>query len=155
MATLHSWEVSDSFWAKVEPLIPLPKRDPNKTYKRKPGAGRKPIAPRRVFEALKSRGFNFEETRLREAKRLETLCGVLAIAFCWAYHVGAWHNRAKPIALKTHQRPAKSLFRYGFDGIRRAVLNAADKGEQFEQILSLLRKALSLPKALPQPRYPA
>ena len=52
MATLHSWEVSDSFWAKVEPLIPLPKRDPNKTYKRKPGAGRKPIAPRRVFEAI-------------------------------------------------------------------------------------------------------
>ena len=116
-----------------------------------------------LFEALKSRGFNpesssgqaFEETRLREAKRLETLCGVLAIAFCWAYHVGAWRHKVKPIALKTHQRPAKSLFRYGFDGIRRAVLNAADKGEQFEQILSLLWKALSLPKALLQPRYPA
>ena len=116
-----------------------------------------------LFEALKSRGFNpesssgqaFEETRLREAKRLETLCGVLAIAFCWAYHVGAWRHKVKPIALKTHQRPAKSLFRYGFDGIRQAVLNAADKGEQFEQILGLLWKALSLPKALLQPRYPA
>ena len=88
-----------------------------------------------LFEALKSRGFNFEETRLREAKRLETLCGVLAIAFCWAYHVGAWRHRVKPIALKTHQRPAKSLFRYGFDGIRQAVLNAADKGEQFDRSL--------------------
>ena len=108
-----------------------------------------------LFEALKSRGFNFEETRLREAKRLETLCGVLAIAFCWAYHVGAWRHEVKPIALKTHQRPAKSLFRYGFDSIRQAVLNAADKGEQFEQVLSLLWKALSLPKALLQPRYPA
>ena len=64
-----------------------------------------------------------------------------------------WHNRAKPIALKTHQRPAKSLFRYGFDGIRQAVLNAVDMGEQFEQILSLLWKALSLPKTLLQPRY--
>ena len=85
-----------------------------------------------LFEALKSRGFNFEETRLREAKRLETLCGVLAIAFCWASHVGAWRHRVKPIALKTHQRPAKSLFRYGFDGIRQAVLNAADKGEEFD-----------------------
>ena len=102
-----------------------------------------------LFEALKSRGFNFEATRLREAKRLETLCGVLAIAFSWAYHVGAWRHKVKPIALKTHQRPAKSLFRYGFDSIRRAVLNAADKGEQFEQILSLLWKALL------QPRYPA
>ena len=53
-----------------------------------------------LFEALKSRGFNFEETRLKEAKRLETLCGVLAMAFCWAYHVGAWRHRVKPIALK-------------------------------------------------------
>ena len=73
-----------------------------------------------LFEALKSRGFNLEETRLREAERLETLCGVLAIAFCWAWYVGAWRHEVKPIALKTHQRPAKSLFRYGFDGIRHA-----------------------------------
>ena len=81
-----------------------------------------------LFEALKSRGFNpesssgqaFEETRLRDAKRLETLCGVLAIAFCWAYHVGAWRHRLKAIPLKTHQRAAKSLFRHGFDGIRQA-----------------------------------
>ena len=103
-----------------------------------------------LFEALKSRGFNFEKTRLKEAERLETLCGVLAIAFCWAYHVGAWRHRVKPIALKTHHRPAKSLFRYGFDGIRQAVLNAADKGEQFDWVLGLLWKALSLPKALLQ-----
>ena len=48
---------------------------------------------------------------------METLGGVLAIAFCWAWHVGAWQHEVKPIALKTHQRPAKSLFRYGFDGI--------------------------------------
>ena len=80
---------------------------------------------------------------------------MLAIAFCWAWHVGAWRHEVKPIALKTHQRPAKSLFRYGFDGIRQAVLNAVDKGEQFEQVLSLLWKALSMPKALLQPRYPA
>ena len=96
-----------------------------------------------LFEALKSRGFNpesssgqaFEETRLRDAKRLETLCGVLAIAFCWAYHVGAWWHRLKAIPLKTHQRAAKSLFRHGFDGIRQAVLNVTDKWEQFEQSL--------------------
>ena len=78
----------------------------------------------------------FVVTNLREAKRLETLCGVLAIAFCWAYHVGAWRHRVKPIALKTHQRPAKSLFRYGFDGIRQALLNVADKGEQFGRFLA-------------------
>ena len=101
-----------------------------------------------LFEALKSRGFNFEQTRLREAKRLETLGSVLAIAYCWAWYVGAWRHEAKPIALKTHHRPAKSLFRYGFDSIRQAVLNAADDWGPFERVLSLLQKVLTSPKAL-------
>ena len=100
-----------------------------------------------LFEALKSRGFNLEETHLREARRLETLAGVLAIAFCWAYHVGVWRHAIKPIQLKTHQRPARSLFRYGFDGIRQAVLNATDTRNQFEQVLRLLRKVLTSSKA--------
>lgn len=52
MATIQSWEVSDAFWVKVEPLIPTPERDPNKTYKRKTGGGRKPIPARRIFEAI-------------------------------------------------------------------------------------------------------
>ena len=105
-----------------------------------------------LFEALKSRGFNLEQTRLREAERLETLGGVLAIAFFWTWHVGAWQHKAKPIALKTHQRLAKSLFRCGFDGIRQAVLNATDKWEQFERVLSLLWKVLTSPKAFLHPK---
>ena len=99
--------------------------------------------------------YNLEETRLREAGRLETLCGVLAIAFCWAWYVGgAWRHEIKPIALKTHQRPAKSLFRYGFDGIRQAVLNAVVEWERFERVLSLLQKALMSSKGLLQPLCP-
>ncbi len=58
MAKVQSWEVSDSFWARVEPLIPKPKRDPNKTYKRKPGGGRKPMPAREIFELLSA--FNGE-----------------------------------------------------------------------------------------------
>ena len=49
---VYSWEVSDEFWKIVEPLIPKPQRDTNTTYYRKPGAGRKPMKPRRVFEAI-------------------------------------------------------------------------------------------------------
>jgi len=52
MARIQSWEVSDAFWVKVEPLIPVPERDSSKTYRRKSGGGRKPIPPRRVFEAI-------------------------------------------------------------------------------------------------------
>lgn len=48
----QSWEVSDDFWQLVEPLIPLRQRLEGKEYKRQPGGGRKPMASRRVFEAI-------------------------------------------------------------------------------------------------------
>ena len=49
---IQSWEVSDAFIQCVKPLIPHPKRDPKKQYKRQPGAGRKPIDYRIVFSAI-------------------------------------------------------------------------------------------------------
>ena len=49
---IKSWEVSNDFWTIVEPLIPAPQRDKAKEYKRKAGGGRKPIPPRKVFEAI-------------------------------------------------------------------------------------------------------
>jgi len=53
MATkVASWEVSDVFWKRVEPLVPARKIDPNKKYLRKPGAGRKAKPARQVFEAI-------------------------------------------------------------------------------------------------------
>lgn len=52
MAKIQSWEVSDAFWSKVESLIPEPERDPQKTYRRKPGGGKKPIPSRVIFEAI-------------------------------------------------------------------------------------------------------
>ena len=53
MGKIRSWEVSDSFWECVAPLIPVPQRDPTaKNFQRKPGAGRPPMDPRKVFEAI-------------------------------------------------------------------------------------------------------
>ena len=75
-------------------------------------------------------------------------------SFLLGLHVGAWRHVVKPIQLKTHQRPAKSLFRYGFDGTRRALLNAADKWEQLEHVLGLLWRAIIAPKAPVHPLYP-
>ena len=107
-----------------------------------------------LFEALKSRGFNFEDTRLKDEKRLNTLFAVLAIAFCWAYHVGAWRHEVKPIRMKKHQRPANSIFRYGFDWIRHALFNPEDKFELLTHVLHLLWQALTGPKALVYQLYP-
>ena len=52
MSRIQSWEVSDVLWERVAPLVPRRKRDPNKAYKRKAGAGNKPLDPRKVFAGI-------------------------------------------------------------------------------------------------------
>ena len=52
MSKVLSWEVSDELWERVAPLVPQPKRRSGKKYLRKPGAGRKPLPCRQVFEGI-------------------------------------------------------------------------------------------------------
>jgi transposase len=49
MARTHPWEISDEFWSQVEVLLPASRRDPQRQYLRKAGAGRKPTYGDRVF----------------------------------------------------------------------------------------------------------
>jgi transposase len=49
---LYSWEISDEFWSKVEPLLPRKKRDSQRKYLRDFGGGRKPIPPRIVLAGI-------------------------------------------------------------------------------------------------------
>jgi transposase len=52
MKQIKSWTVSDQLWAKAEPLVPVGGREPGRSYQRKPGGGRKPMAARQVFAAI-------------------------------------------------------------------------------------------------------
>jgi transposase len=52
MSAIKSWTVSDDLWTQVERLIPPRKRKKGRRYLRRPGGGRKPMEPRRVFEAI-------------------------------------------------------------------------------------------------------
>ena len=49
---IESWDVTDEFWQRVEPLIPQRVVSPDKVYLRKPGAGRPPKPLRQVFEGI-------------------------------------------------------------------------------------------------------
>ena len=44
--------MTEELWERVKDFVPQRKRDENKTYARKPGAGRKPIPPRQVLEGI-------------------------------------------------------------------------------------------------------
>ena len=47
-----SWEVTDDFWMRVEPLVPVRQRPADRTYLRNAGGGRPPKSARLVFEAV-------------------------------------------------------------------------------------------------------
>jgi Transposase DDE domain len=74
------------------------------------------------FKAIKTAGFNIEDTHLTDQKRLEKLFAVVAIAFVWVYLIGEYQNQQKTIPILTHQRRAFSIFRYGLDAINKALL---------------------------------
>jgi transposase len=47
-----SWEISDEFWEAIKDKVPKRKRIAEKKYKRKPGAGRKPLESRKVLAGI-------------------------------------------------------------------------------------------------------
>ena len=91
-----------------------------------------------LFGCLKSRGFDLEQTRLRDPQRLSKLLALLAIAFGWCYRVGEWQAVHKPIRRLKHGRPIYCLFRYGLDHLSRILFNANSMFHQFNEILKLL-----------------
>lgn len=76
-----------------------------------------------LFGALKSRGFNLEDTRIQDPERISRLLALLAIAFTWAFIVGQWQAVVKELKLKKHGYPPKSIFRLGLNMLCRLVTN--------------------------------
>jgi hypothetical protein len=81
-----------------------------------------------AFRAMKSSGFNIEDTHRDHLERLERLFAVMIIAFTWAYLTGIYkHNHVRPIRILKHGRKAKSLFKYGLEEIANTLMNPCYK----------------------------
>ena len=91
-----------------------------------------------LFGILKSRGFNLEETHLREMERLSKLVALLTLAMVWAMRVGEWLMVKTPIPVKNHGRKSKSVFRVGYDHIREAMFNLNQPTSQLWQAIQFL-----------------
>lgn len=76
-----------------------------------------------LFGCLKTRGFCLEATHVTDKERLKKLVALMALAFCWAYRTGQWLTGSDPLKIKKHGRMAKSIFRHGFDHLRRVLCN--------------------------------
>jgi len=91
-----------------------------------------------LFKCLKSSGFNFEDTHLRNIERINKLMALLSIAFCWAYLVGDWKHKKNPIKLKTHGRKERSIFRLGLDILGELVFFGQKRINQYRKVIHLL-----------------
>ena len=76
-----------------------------------------------AFRALKSSGFNIEDTHLTDIKRISKLLTLVFVAFIWVYKIGIELNELCPIKIKTHGRMAKSLFKYGLESLANIIYN--------------------------------
>ena len=74
-----------------------------------------------AFKALKSSGFNIEDTHLTEMDRIEKLLSLLLIAFVWSYKIGLYLNTLKPISVKKHGRKAYSYFKFGLNSLAKVI----------------------------------
>jgi hypothetical protein len=79
------------------------------------------------FKAMKSSGFDIENTHLQHIKRIEKLVLLVMIAFVWCYKVGIYLHQIVPIKIKKHGRMAKSIFKYGLDYIASVLLNPVNQ----------------------------
>ena len=83
-----------------------------------------------AFKALKSSGFNIEDTHLTDIKRIERLFALVMVAFIWAYLVGIFRDeKVKPINILKHDDRAKSIIKYGLEYIARILSNPFAKSE--------------------------
>lgn len=91
-----------------------------------------------AFRAMKTSGFNIEDTHLADIERIERLFAVMTIAFLWAYLVGIYKDSyIKPIRILSNGRRAKSIFKYGLEEIAEVLQNPLrKKNYSIFQILS-------------------
>jgi len=95
-----------------------------------------------MFGAFKTRGFNFEQTHIKELEKIKKLLTLVSIAYVWCVLVGLWVNESIKIRIATHGRKEKSIFRTGFDYlttfIRKLLAYDIYNPYEFKEVLNLL-----------------
>jgi hypothetical protein len=90
-----------------------------------------------AFKALKTSGFNIEDTHLTDLDRINKLLALVLFAFTWAYLAGIFLDSLCPIKIKKHGRKAKSVFKYGLTYLASVLFsNDIDKFSECCKLLS-------------------
>ncbi len=95
-----------------------------------------------LFQCLKGRGFNFEDTHMTFPERIDKLIALPAIAFSQCHATGEQCASQKPIKIKKHGRKAVSLFRLGLDHVGNMLHNISDLYHEFDKNLEIISAPL-------------
>ena len=77
-----------------------------------------------LFRAMKSSGFNIEDTHVTNLERLERLFLLTMVAFIWCYRIGDFlDENIEKIKIKKHGRRSVSVFKYGLDYLSKFLIN--------------------------------
>lgn len=96
-----------------------------------------------MFNCLKSRGFDFEETHLTEPAKISKHLLLSGLGLCLAMLMGEFQTevlKKAAMKIKKNQRYAKSLFRIGMDALQNLLFNhrKEEKHRQLQMFIQLL-----------------
>lgn len=74
-----------------------------------------------LFASLKTKGFNLEDTHLKDPGRIRKLFALVSMAFAICFAIGLQAHKAKPIKVKKHGYKQNSFFRNGLNCIRKMM----------------------------------
>lgn len=74
-----------------------------------------------LFGDAKTRGFNLEDTRLSDPRKLHLLMAIVALAIVWAARAAVTLLGNRAPARKAHGHLSRSWFRTGFDHLRHSL----------------------------------
>ena len=94
-----------------------------------------------LFKALKSGGFNLEDTHITDADRVEVLLGVVVMSYTLAFITGQRVVEKNGMVVKNHGYKIKSFVREGIDFIISLLKNFTKK---FSIIVTLFKKSIAL-----------
>ena len=95
-----------------------------------------------LFQCLKGRGFNFEDTHMTFPERISKLTALPAITFSWCHATGEWVASQKTVRIKKHGRKAFSLFRLGLDHIGRILHNISELYYELDKNFKIILEPL-------------
>lgn len=93
-----------------------------------------------LFGNLKSKGFNFEDTRITNKNRIGNLIKLIVLAFACTLLIGIVKADSVPILVKKHGYKQSSYFRYGLDFITGIIM------QNFEAAIEILELCLYMAK---------